>query len=84
MNNEIIGHAAEYATERVKKGFEFEVEGTIWHTVLEVIPHTVAASLGVSVVSGPVIVVLGCVTVLGTALVVRRRVRSSERTEDCR
>ncbi|MEX3935071.1 hypothetical protein AB4Y32_25315 [Paraburkholderia phymatum] len=71
--NDIIKQATEYAFERVKKGFEFEVERATWVAVIEVAPRAVAATLGISSIGGHVVVVAGCVAVLSCVVVCRRR-----------
>jgi len=73
MSNEIIKQATDYAIERVKKGFEFEIERATWVAVLEVAPRAVAATLGISSISGHVVVVVGAVAVIGSVIVCRRR-----------
>lgn len=72
--SEIINKATEYGVERVRRGFEFEVEGSIWHFVLEGAPHAAAGALGVSAVGGHVVVFVGIAALAGVGLVIRRRV----------
>lgn len=69
VNNAVIS----YVIERVRKGFEFEVESSIWHGVLEVMPHTIAGAFGWGLESGHYIVIGGVVVVCVGVLVVRRR-----------
>jgi hypothetical protein len=70
----VVDQATEYATERVKRGLDFELEGTIWHFVLEGAPHAIAGALGVSVMGGHVVVFTSLAAVVGVGLVIRRRV----------
>lgn len=69
----------EYAIERVRKGFEFELESGIWHGVLEVLPHTVAGTFGWGVESGHYVIVGGVVFVVVVGIVVRRKRRVAAR-----
>ncbi len=70
------GHTViEYVVERVRRGFEFEIESSIWHGVLEVMPHTIAGAFGWSLESGHYVIVGGVVVVCVAAIVVRRRYR---------
>jgi hypothetical protein len=67
--------AAGWLGERVKTGFQFEIEGTLYHFLAEAVPHTCATLAGCSLVSARVYETMGFVTVGIVVYVLRKRVK---------
>lgn len=77
--NIFLKEAAEYTSERTRKGFEFEFEQSIWHVVLEVLPTRAAGFFGVSAIGGHV-AVFGTMAVVALGVYGTRRYVVRHRT----
>lgn len=71
--------AVEWLGERVKTGFQFEIEGSLYHFLAEAVPHTCATLAGCSLVSARVYETAGFVVVGIAVYVLRKRVKRDAR-----